>query len=674
VPKATPPITNFTAGEWSPRLDGRVDIDRYGQACSELVNMTLAPHGPVTRRMGTYYVTEAVSAASRLIEFVYNTEQAYVLEFSPGLIRFFRDGGYLVGKDISSPYTAADIAVLNYCQAADLMYLVCPRVAPRKLTRPGADAFALAPVNFSTPPADWSEANWPGCATFYQQRLWFAGCPQNAQKIWASRTGDFENFSKTAAAEDGAFQAAYAPNTIYYRRSGAFVANRYELITEAMYRKTNPDFDAKVYKLAYGVGQAYEYAGTETVQNGTNENGDPVYDTVPVYTSITEALYSKGTTSSDDDEEEGDDAALTLSLVSEQVNAVRWLLGQKVLVAGTSGGEWILSGGSDAALTPKNLSAKLNSNYGCAAVRPLLIGAVSSHVSADARRLMSFAYDYGSDSHVAAELSLLAEHLTRKGIKETANCQNPDGIVWCVMRDGTMAGCTYLKDQEVVGWHRLVTDGKVLSVACIPEDGYTATWLIVQRATGIFIERMAAPWDGDTTRDPACYYVDCGAVYEGAPVTRITGLNHLEGREVIILADGAEHPRRVVKDGAVDLDDASSVVVVGLPYEWRVTPMRLEGVSPLGTMQGKAALVPEMTVRLDRTLGLHWMLVASGRSYEATFREADGAMDAPPVPYTGDITLPMPGGWHADTRVRLYGDGAFPATVLMMIPTVAINK
>jgi hypothetical protein len=575
MPKATPPVTNFTAGEWSPRLYGRADIDRYGQACSELQNMTLMPHGPVTRRMGTHYVMPAVSASSRLIEFIYNTEQAYVLEFAPGIIRFFRDGGYLDGHDIESPYTAADIAVLNYCQAADLMYLVCPRVAPQKLTRPGADTFALGAVSFTSSPEDWTANNWPSCATFFQQRLWFAGCPSKPQKIWASRTGDFENFTTATEAEE--------------------------------------------------------------------------------------------------EDDEGDDASLSLSLVSEQVNAVRWLLAQKVLVAGTSGGEWVLSGG-ETALTPKNLSARLNSNYGCSPVRPLLIGSASSHVSADARRLMSFAYDFSADSYLSHDLSLLAEHMTRPGVKATANCQNPDGIIWCVMADGSAAGCTWLKDQEVIGWHRYVTDGKLLSVACIPEDGYTATWLIVQRGGNVVIERMAPPWDGETTNDPACFFVDCGLVYEGPPASHISGLDHLEGREVNILADGAEHPRRTVTGGAVDLDFAASVAVIGLPYEWRVTPMRLEGLSPLGTMQGKPALITEMTVRLYKTLGLHWRLIAAGKSYEASFRESAGPMDAPPAPYTGDVILAMPGGWHADTRVRLWGDGALPATVLMMIPTAAINK
>lgn len=569
MPTATIPITNFTAGEWSPRLNGRVDLGRYGQACSELVNMTLMPHGPVTRRMGTRFVAAAAHPSARLVEFIYNTEQAYVLEFSPGTIRFFRNGGYLAGKDISSPYSEADIAALGYCQAADIMYLVCPNVPPQKLTRPGPDTFQIAPVSFTAPPSDWTAGNWPNCATFYQQRLWMAGCPAKPNKLWASVTGDFENFT-----------------------------------------------------------------------TGTDE-----------------------------------DRALSLSLVSEQVNAIRWMLAQKVLTAGTSGGEWTLQGG-DAAITNKNLSAKLNSNYGTAAIRPLVIGAASAYVSADGRRLRSFYYEFANDSWLSQELSLLAEHLTRKGIKATANCQNPDGIIWCAMNDGSMAGCTWLKDQEVMGWHRCETQGSVRSVCCIPQGNFTQTWLVVERKNGTFIECMAAPWDGETTCDPDCFYVDSGLVYTGRPVSRVSGLDHLEGLEVNVLAGGAQHPQATVRDGAVDLVGPASPVVVGLPYEWRVTPMRLEGFSPRGTVQGKNVLITEMTLRLYKTLDLNWMRLGAydGKSWAVSFRKSEGAMDAPPDPYTGDIVLPMPGGWFEDSRVRLWGDGAFPATITMMIPTATVNK
>jgi hypothetical protein len=544
-----------------------VDIARYSQACSELVNMTVMPHGPVTRRMGTQFIIEAAHAEARLVEFVYNTEQAYVLEFTPGKIRFFRDGGYLAGKDLATPYTAGDIGELNYCQAADLMYLVCPNVSPRKLTRPGADAFALAPVAFTAKPAEWGEGNWPGVVTFFQQRLWVSGCPKNPQKIWAGRTGDFENFT-----------------------------------------------------------------------TGAN-----------------------------------DDDALSLSLVSEQVNAVRWLLSQKVLLAGTSGGEWTLHGGGDA-LTPANMQARLNSNYGAAAVRPAILGTDTVHVSADGRRLMSMGYDYGSDAYASQDLSLLGEHLTRGGIKQIANCRNPDGIVWCALNNGGFVGCTYLKNQEIVAWHRHETQGWVSGVCCIPGDGHTETWLVVRREHGYFIERMLPPWDGESTNEAGCWFVDSGLAREGEPALRVTGLGHLEGQEVNVLADGAQHPRRIVRDGAVDLDFPASRVIAGLPCRWRLAPMRLEGLSRRGTMQGKKTLLTELTARVYKTLDLHWERTESGKKYEVSFREARDGMDAAPPPFTGDVSLSLPGGFGPDARVRLSGDGPFPATVIMMVPKAAINE
>lgn len=562
-------ITNFTAGEWSPKLYGRVDIGKYGQACTDMVNLTLIPHGAATKRMGTAFVARAAGEQIRLIEFIYNTEQAYVLELSPGKIRFFRDGGLLAGAEVATAYTWDDIRQLNFCQAADVMYLVCPRVAPRKLTRPGADAFALADVSFTARPADWGADNWPAAVTFHQQRLWFGGAPKNPQKLWASKTGDFQNF----------------------------------------------------------------------------------------------------TTGSDDAD------AMSLSLVSERVNAIRWLLSQKVLLGGTSGGEWVIYGDGDAAVTGKTIQAKRNSNYGSAMVRPLLVGASGIHVSADSRRLRDLAFSVVDDSYLSQDISLMSEHLVRPGIKEIADCQNPDGIVWCVMNDGSLVGCTYLRAQEVVAWHRHETKGKVLSVACIPGDAHTETWLAVKRENGVFIERMAAPWDGETTNEAGCWYLDSALLYEGKEVTVISGLEHLEGQTVDILADGAGHPPRVVENGKITLAVAASRVLAGLPYSWTLAPMRLEGLSQRGTAQGKKARIVEAMTRVYKTMGLRYAWAGQREEpYILPMREVDMPMDKAPAPFTGDVSLPMPGGWDTDTRVIFTGKGPFPATIIMVTVQAAINE
>jgi hypothetical protein len=546
-----------------------VDLSRYGQACSELLNMTIIPHGAVTRRMGTEYVATASGDHVRLIPFVFNTGQAYVLELTPGGLRFFRNGGYLQGKDLDAPWTADDLADLSYCQSADVMYLVCRRHAPQKLVRDGADSFILSEVSFTAAPEEWGQDNWPRVITFHQQRLWLGGTANQAQKLWASKTGDFENFT----------------------------------------------------------------TGTD------------------------------------------DDSALALSLVSEQVNAVHWLLSQKTLIVGTAGGEWVIASSGSDALTAKNIQATRNSNYGTSPVRPLVAGSSAMHVSADKRRLRDISYAFADDAYISQDISLLAEHITRPGIEEMAHCQNPDGIIWCRLSNGDFAGITYLRAQEVAGWHRHATAGEVLSIICVPAQSHTETWLAVRRRNGVHIERMKAPWDGATADDPGCWFVDCGLLYEGEAVSSVSGLEHLEGESVAVLADGAAHRQCVVRQGAVRLDWPARRVVVGLPYAWSVAPMRMEGLSPRGTMQGKKTRILKLMARLYKSLGVLWSVPGqSDAPYPLAARDVDMMMDEAPLPFTGDAEMPMPGGWSSDARVRLSGDGAFPATIIMLSPTAAVNE
>lgn len=574
----TPPVTNFTAGEWSVKMEGRVDIGRYGQACSELLNMTIMPHGAATRRMGTEFIALCDNEPVRLIPFVFNREQAYVMELTPGRIRFFRSGGYLAGKDISSPYGAGDIRDLAYCQSADVMYLVCRNQAPLKLTRPGADAFVLAAVSFTGAPGEWGTGNWPGAVTFHQQRLWMGGTTEEPQKLWASKTGRFEDFT-----------------------------------------------------------------------TGTDEAD-----------------------------------ALALSLVSEQVNAIQWMISQKKLLIGTAGGEWVLHGGGSDAITNKSVQAERNSNYGTASVRPFISGVSALHVSADGRRLRDLRFDVVEDSFLSSDISLVAEHLTRPGIEEIVDCQNPDSIIYCRIRGGGFCGCTYMRSQEVIGWHRHETDGELLSLCCIPAEGFTETWAAVRRTRfspsgerrGILcIERFKAPWDGEDTNEPGCWYVDSGLLYEGAAATEISGLDHLEGRTVTILADGAAHPDRVVKNGRFTLAAPAQRVLAGLGYAWALSPMRLEGLSARGTMQGKKTRILEVTARLYKSLGVCWELPGQkGEAFPLAGRDVDMPMDAAPKPFTGDAAMVMPGGWQTDARVRLCGRNAFPATVTMLVPKAVVNE
>ncbi|HEU0069771.1 MAG TPA: hypothetical protein VFS04_00625, partial [Alphaproteobacteria bacterium] len=156
--RVSPIQTNFTAGELSPRLEGRVDLAKYANGCRALENMLVHPHGGASRRSGTRFVAETKSSgAVRLIPFEFSTVQAYMLEFGAGYIRFFMNEGRIESPpgtpyEIVSPYGADDLFELQYAQSADVMYLVHPDHAPRKLSRTGHASWALDVVAFKDGP------------------------------------------------------------------------------------------------------------------------------------------------------------------------------------------------------------------------------------------------------------------------------------------------------------------------------------------------------------------------------------------------------------------------------------------------------------------------------------------------------------------------------------------
>jgi len=127
--KSTPIQTNFTGGEISPRLHGRVDLAKYGSALERCENFIIFPHGGMTKRPGTRFIASTkVTTAVKLIPFIFSTTQSYILEFGNLYVRFYRNEGQLYNGasiyEIATPYTTADLDGLDFTQSADILYLV----------------------------------------------------------------------------------------------------------------------------------------------------------------------------------------------------------------------------------------------------------------------------------------------------------------------------------------------------------------------------------------------------------------------------------------------------------------------------------------------------------------------------------------------------------------------
>lgn len=143
--RVSPPITNFTAGEWSRLMDGQVTLAQRSSACRTVENFIILTQGAAAKTPGTYFIAEVKDSAKavRLIPFQFSTTQAYAIEMGDLYARYFKDKGQIMAGgapyETGSPYTLADLGNVRSCQDKDLMYLFHNNYPIHKLTRLGHD-------------------------------------------------------------------------------------------------------------------------------------------------------------------------------------------------------------------------------------------------------------------------------------------------------------------------------------------------------------------------------------------------------------------------------------------------------------------------------------------------------------------------------------------------------
>lgn len=157
MPRAALLQPSFNKGEWSPLTYGRADKEDRGKAMSLCRDFIPLVQGPVSRRPGTWYVAAAKQATDvRLQRFAFNVTQAYILEFGNLYVRFYTNQGQLLSGgaayEVATPYTTADLWGLEFTQSADVLYIVHPSYAPRKLSRLGATNWTLTTIAFQDGP------------------------------------------------------------------------------------------------------------------------------------------------------------------------------------------------------------------------------------------------------------------------------------------------------------------------------------------------------------------------------------------------------------------------------------------------------------------------------------------------------------------------------------------
>lgn len=365
------------------------------------------------------------------------------------------------------------------------------------------------------------------------------------------------------------------------------------------------------------------------------------------------------------------------TIAGQEVNVIRALASAQFLWALTSGGEWIARATTqDEPLTPTNIQIKQQTTRGAARIQPVLVDRALIYVQRFANKVYEELFTFESDGYVAFDMTEVAEHIAGPGFVEVAYQREPTPRLFFVRSDGEVSVLTYRREQEVFAWSRLkLRDGDAIeSVAVIPGASQDEVWFAVRReigsATVRYVEYLAPEDFGADQAD--AYFVDCGITYDGAATSTITGLDHLEGETVQVLADGATHPERTVSGGEITLVRDASVVHAGLGYESVYKSLKLEGGNPAGTAIGQRKRIWKVVLSLLRSLG--GRLGPSLDDLESIpYRTVGDDMDAPPPLFTGERIVNFRGGHELDPRIVIKRDQPLPLTVLALAPQVQVN-
>jgi len=269
------------------------------------------------------------------------------------------------------------------------------------------------------------------------------------------------------------------------------------------------------------------------------------------------------------------DDAVTLTMNSGSQNAIAWMNTARALLVGTLGDEWDIKGSGSEPLSFKSFKMNRHTRQGSEPLKPIMIGPVTIFVELLGRVVNQFVYDYATDSYDVVDLSVLAPHLTAKNkIVDWTYQKTPHGIIWAVRDDGILIALTMKREHNVIGWHRHTTDGKFLAVTAIPGSNETDLFCVVERTIGgvtkWYVEMKAPQFDSNSAIDGR--FLDSFLEYSGTPISTVTGLGHLEGKTVSILAGGRPHTSQVVTGGSITLDRNFNYIVVGLPFTSRLIP------------------------------------------------------------------------------------------------------
>lgn len=508
----------FTAGELDPVIFGRIDKDLYYKGAALLRNVYVNPQGHLTRREGTYYVDNSTSnARTRTIPFEFNTVQKYLIVFTAGQFKVYKDD-VLQTTFTSSPIsslTADQIQEMKFVQSADTLLLFHKDVQTIKITRS-------------------SHTSWTATSVTYTNIPWYAFSGVTVTEPAATLTpATTSGFDVVFTAGSGVFNSGHVGQYIYGKTGGVARITAY---TDSTHVKCQIQVDfPSTSAMASG---AWELeTGYEAVWSGSR--GWPSCGTfhqnrLYVANSGQRPQTLWGSNVSDffnfDIGSSQDDEAIDVTIDDNRVNAILNIVSGRNLQIFTTGGEFYIPTDVGNPITPSKILIVKSTAHGSSTVPPLPVGGTTVFIESSGKVIREFTYNDLEQNYNATNISILSSHLISSPVSMTVRqsiSTSPADYLYVVNDDGTMAVLNIARDQDLLAWSLFTTDGTYEEVNTLGSDVYVTVKRNINGSDVRFIERM----DRDHFMDASRIATHVGTT------TSWSGFGHLNGEELRVRGD-----------------------------------------------------------------------------------------------------------------------------------------
>lgn len=673
----------FSGGEVTPEFWGRIGDGKYPSGLAICRNFIPLPHGPVANRAGTGFVRatkDSGAKISRVISFTFSTTQTMVIELGAGYFRFHTQGATLlnggVPYEVVNTFTEADLFQIKYVQSADVLTFTHPNYPVQELRRVAATNWTFTPVSFVSPlPAPTGAAAvatvGTGTTTYqYAATAVGAGDTKTQESLPSAAatctnnlliSGNYNTFSWAVVTGAGTYNVYKNTNGLWGyigRASGtSFIDNNINAdLTKTAPIANNPFPGTNDYP------GAVSYYEQRRCFAGTLNKPQNFWMT----RSGTESDMSYAFPTRDDD-------SISFRVAAREANTIRHILPLNNLLLLTSSAEWRITSVNTDAVTPSSVSVKPQSFVGANHTQPIIINNNALFVAARGGHMREMAYSWQANGYLTGDLSLRAPHLfDGYDIVDLCYSKSPYPIAWAVSTSGKMLSITYVPEQQIGAWAWHDTDGTFESCCTVAEGAEDVLYVIVRRivngVTVRYVERMASRL---FSTQASAFFVDAGLTYNGAPASVIAGLNHLEGKTVNILADGAVMPQQVVTGGQVALQQPGSIVNIGLQITADLYTLPFAAQIDNGFGQGRPKNVNKVWLRVYRSGGI-FVGPSADKLIEAKTRTTE-PYGSPPNLITDEVPVAVSPSWTSGGQVFIRQTAPLPLTIVSLNAEVEVG-